>query len=1133
MTQPENFEPEPEPGPSAEPSAGPSGAPGEGRRAGSRRGRRVGLWVLLSTSLMALALTLVLFALIGRPVNVPGWMASRAELLLSRQLPHMDLSIGEMTVVIEDGLRPRIRARALQLRERQSSSAIELEEVDITLSLGDLLRRRHLALQTVRVTGVFVSLHRLEDGAFNITFGPADSPVDPIDTRATLANFGSELAALFRLPLLARLETVRVDALHLRYEDVRAGRGWSIDGGQARLRRRGDEVSIAANMVALGARSYVSSVEMTVETSLATNMSHFGLRFEDMPAGEIASQSPALAWLAILKAPISGSLRASTRGDGVLGPTAVALQIGAGALQPDNLVRPVPFSRAHTYLTYDPGSQTLTLDEFALQADLVSAVAQGKAVLGEMDQGIPSQMVVQLEFTKLDVNPNRLADSPIALESAFADFRLRLDPFELSLGQLVLTQKGQRLSLSGHMAPDGEVWDYGLDGAMTRLEKQAVLGVWPDGVKPRLREWIDRNVEAIDLSDINLALRSRRQEPPDVYADFQFSDLTLRFMKTMPLLQGGRGSAVLLHNQFMVGADAGYVVADQGGRLDVTGTRFVVRDTTLKEAPARVRLMAEGPVTAALSLLNRAPLSVMDKARLPVDLASGRVRGAGVLDLVLKKKILPADVTFDIDLELPGIKTRHFIKDKLIAGDLTGRATHERIVLQGSGRVGQVPMQAQWRSALGPGRDGSSLVTGQAELGARAAAEFGVGFPPETFDGSGSGDFRIEISRAAPPRLSLRSDLTGLGLELPALGWSKPAAQSGTLEVDMTLARPPRVDRFDFEAPGLAATGDVRLHAQGGLDRVTLGAFEVGNWLSGTGEIVGRGADLAPEFLLTSGSFDVRGLPDMTRSGGAQASGPIRASLQRVQISDSFFLKDFVGQFEDRGGLTGQFSGVFNGMAPVFGEMVPRNGRPAFRVTSNRGGDVINALGMARTSGPGDLLLHLSPGPEAATYDGVMSIQNVKLLDAPVFAELLNAISVVGLLEQLSGPGILLTEIATKFRLSPQQLTIFEGSAVGPGMGLSAEGSMNLSSGYMELQGALSPVYFLNSVGRVISKKGEGLVAFNYLARGSKDDLQISVNPLSALTPGFLRGIFRAPSGDGAARPAPANNDPASGAPSQ
>jgi hypothetical protein len=36
----------------------------------------------------------------------------------------------------------------------------------------------------------------------------------------------------------------------------------------------------------------------------------------------------------------------------------------------------------------------------------------------------------------------------------------------------------------------------------------------------------------------------------------------------------------------------------------------------------------------------------------------------------------------------------------------------------------------------------------------------------------------------------------------------------------------------------------------------------------------------------------------------------------------------------------------------------------------------------------------------------------------------------------------------------------------------------------------------------------EGIIAVRYSASGTLDDPSVSVNPLTALTPGFLRGVF-------------------------
>ncbi len=74
------------------------------------------------------------------------------------------------------------------------------------------------------------------------------------------------------------------------------------------------------------------------------------------------------------------------------------------------------------------------------------------------------------------------------------------------------------------------------------------------------------------------------------------------------------------------------------------------------------------------------------------------------------------------------------------------------------------------------------------------------------------------------------------------------------------------------------------------------------------------------------------------------------------------------------------------------------------------------------------------------------------------------------------------------------------------------------------------PAYFFNTllgniplIGRLFSpERGGGLFAATYSMSGGLDDPAVAVNPLAALTPGFLRGvfgIFDTPSGAAAASP--------------
>jgi hypothetical protein len=135
----------------------------------------------------------------------------------------------------------------------------------------------------------------------------------------------------------------------------------------------------------------------------------------------------------------------------------------------------------------------------------------------------------------------------------------------------------------------------------------------------------------------------------------------------------------------------------------------------------------------------------------------------------------------------------------------------------------------------------------------------------------------------------------------------------------------------------------------------------------------------------------------------------------------------------------------------------------------------------------------------------------VRIKDAPGIAALVNAVSIVGLVNELNGDGIYFDTVEGRFRLTPNRLTLTEASAVGASMGLSMDGTYARDTNQIAMQGVITPGYLLNGIGSVLTRKGEGLIGFNYTLGGTAKKPAVSVNPLSALTPGMFREIFRAP----------------------
>ncbi len=332
----------------------------------------------------------------------------------------------------------------------------------------------------------------------------------------------------------------------------------------------------------------------------------------------------------------------------------------------------------------------------------------------------------------------------------------------------------------------------------------------------------------------------------------------------------------------------------------------------------------------------------------------------------------------------------------------------------------------------------------------------------------------------------------------------------------VNLTKVASVPQLSLTAPGLSAQGSVKLTADGGLDVLHLSRARVANWFDGSADIVGRGPTRPVGVNVLSGKFTLANFHGTGGGGGAGAAtprdgGPITARLDTMQVTNSIALKSFTGNFSMAGGFHGDFSGQVNGKAPVAGTVKPARFGTEVHVTARDAGAVARAAGLFGSAYGGSLEMNLVPRKGGSTYDGTATIGPTRVRNASALADLLNAISIVGLLDQLSGPGIAFEQAEAKFVLTPKAIQITRSSAIGGSLGISMAGLYHSDTDRLDLQGVISPVYLLNAIGSILTQTGEGLFGFNYRIRGTSADPKISVNPLSILTPGMFREIFRAP----------------------
>ncbi|MEX0301087.1 MAG: AsmA-like C-terminal region-containing protein, partial [Leisingera sp.] len=778
---------------------------------------------------------------------------------------------------------------------------------------------------------------------------------------------------------------------------------------------------------------------------------------------------------------------------------------------------PVPITGARSYFTYDPAAQGLEFSELSVQSCWGSGVMQGQASLAGIENGQLTGLVGQLRFSDLELNPKRLFETSVQFPGLDADFDLTLKPFRLRLGEMLVRDGTSRIHFDGEIGAGPDGWNYDLNGRVDQVSVSRVKELWPEPLAAKPRGWVRENLNEGLIRDAGFHMRGRGSSKPFISLDLGFEGAEVVFQKFMPPVRQAAGQLSLYGTRFVVTASKGLVTAEQGGDVDVTGTSFIIPDTSARDGtPGIARIAARGSATAALSLLNREPLKVMDKAGLPVDLAEGQVVASGTLALPLKNQVPVEEILYHYTGQVRAVQSRKLVPGHVAAAQmLQVEGNQGEVRISGDGSLSGVPLSASWQQQIGKDAAPDSRVEGVIELSEEAVKAFNLGLPRRSVFGRGQGRYSVDLKPGEPPRLALESDLAGVGLRIPDVGWRKREEAEGKLSLMAELGETATVERLELQAPGLAATGRVTTHKSGGLNRAVFSSARVGNWFRGAVTFRGRG-NAAPAIEVTGGRLDLNRSPFSATSGSSGssggASGPITLRLQNLQVTESIGLQNFQGRFSTAGGMNGEFTARLNGQTPVAGTVVPQNGGTASRIRSNDAGGVFRSAGVFEHGRGGSFDMTLIPADTPGEYDGKVNVRNIRVRNAPSMAAILNAISLIGLLDEMTGQGILFTSMEGRFRLGASHLILHQSSAVGPSMGLSLDGNFDLNSTRLNMRGVISPIYLVNVIGRILAPRdGEGLIGFTFTLRGTAENPSVSVNPLAGLAPGFLREVFRGP----------------------
>ena len=727
----------------------------------------------------------------------------------------------------------------------------------------------------------------------------------------------------------------------------------------------------------------------------------------------------------------------------------------------------------------------------------------------------------------------RTGDAPVAVDSGEAQVTWAPGELTIADADLLLRPRPDRAASRLQVRATVRLGVHGLDGkanlTLDQLAFDDLAALWPgndDG-----RRWVIENITSGVARDGHVSVGFAAK--PDgsnlqltsAAGTIAGSDLTVHWLRPVPPVEHGKA---LLHitNPDSLRVD---FISGQDNGLTVRGGGITISGLTQPEQTASIEASVGGKVVDALALLAHPRLHLLSKHPIPLKNPQGHVDAEVSIRLPLNNAVTMDQIALKTTARLSDVHLADVVAGHdLDQGAFVLSADGDGLTLNGTARVADLParIEGAFDFRAGPPDQVVERLTVSGRARAEALARAGL-------DTGGIVIGPVDVSatytrrRNATAEVATVAGLTDAELRLDLLGWHKPRGEAASVRARLMLDKEDRLRRIEaieVDGHGIAAGGGALFGRDGSLtvnlDRLVLGETEAKGTIALLDDAKRIRAKLTGPRLDLSGRFghEAKATPPPSATSGPYWT--VDATFGSVILAKRQTIGTARLQASGRGEriATGHLSAHTAPGKPVDIAIDPDNGGRILRATAADGGAVLRALGVADSIQGGALAVsarYLDQQP-GRPLTGTATMDNFTVRGAPVLARVLQALTLYGLVQAVQGPGMRFEHLAMPFTFINGVLVINDARAFNPSLGLTAKGEIDIDRNRIAVKGTIVPAYYVNTalgriplIGRLFSpEKGGGVFAARYSAQGSLDDPAVSVNPLSALTPGFLRGLF-------------------------
>ena len=900
--------------------------------------------------------------------------------------------------------------------------------------------------------------------------------------------------------------------------------------------------SVLSGNIAVASRHGTWRVGLRVEDAHDKNQVRLTAVVQDLYPQAIADAVPKLKALDQFRFPISAKADFVLSSQGQVLAGVFDVSLGAGEIQVPQLAeRRATLNSGRVRLFYRRGQDQISIETATLNW------AQSSITLnGLLKQRIVGSAVSAWDF-QLQATDGRFATTG---DGAFVKLeRLNVNGTLLPTQGIVNLDQFMVETDDGSLVMDGVIYTgstpgYSINGRFGPMAVQNILAYWPNYLAVKARAWTAKNIMAGQLrgGTFDMRLRTPAQSGAETTTDYavtvkaDLADVRLSVDDKLPPIYAPQAEISFKDNDFNVRIPQSAFAQAEDSTMLISDLNFDIKNIFSPDLDGQATFKVNGELDKSIEIIHK--LDIGDTTALSKlhESFSGKVSGNFQVIVPLERAagIAPSaqltGLVRIVDGRAKGVWQALGIEGSNIIIDITD----DNVLARGEMLVRGVPVTIGWRKGLGNEAQTASPLTLRAILDDADRNSLGLNINhiikgPVEINATMTGLYEQQVTGI--PLAHVRIDVTKAALQVESLALEKPIGRKTFLDFDIEGDRNDgwRLTNLRIDGDTMAAKGSAQINPQGKLAAFDISDFaiDVVTRLKIKGE---RREDNIWRVSVRGKSFEGRDFfRAMFSPGNSQDSTDVTSDPGLdldVQIDNVLgywdtTLRDLRLYLSKRNGKITALSayGKFQDNNNLRATVRRQNDVRQLVVTSNDAGQTFKLVGFYPNVRSGDLqsIIDLE-STKSGGRRGLLAVRRFNVLGDQIVSEVLNTRRQARQKDADAGREIIQFDwMRLPFVVGSGRFVMRDVELRGPlhggvlcGKADFEKREMQVAGTYIPLQGLSSVIGVIPGIGNLLAgAKGEGIFGVNFEVRGNMQRPQVLVNPLSAVTPGILREVFK------------------------